>query len=255
MLAPDRGVPTASAVPATVALIATISAAIGVPRAAPAQERSRPASGDTVFVVDGDSIPFLHAEHTEVECTDCHATEDAHGTVTVTSIRGCRSCHHQGATAEPCTRCHESGELERAGTYDVLQSLRMSVGTVESRELPFSHAEHESEPCATCHATDSGRSAAAVRCAECHEDHHSASSPCVSCHREVPEESHPLAVHATCTGSGCHDAATTRVTATTMAGSERAICLSCHVDEQDHRPGESCATCHLMPAPSEGERP
>lgn len=255
---PDRGTPTGAAGSGSVSLVgiaaaAWIATAVIVPRPALGQERPPPSSGDTVFVFDGDSVPFLHAEHTDAACTDCHATEDAHGTVTVNTLRACRSCHHEGATAEPCARCHESGELERAGTYGVPQSLRMSVDTTPSRELPFSHPEHESEPCAACHAEGPGLSADAVRCAECHEEHHTATSPCVACHREAPAESHPLAVHATCTGSGCH--AATPVTARTMAESERSVCLSCHADEQDHRPGERCARCHLMPVPSEGGRP
>lgn len=236
-------------------LAGILAAAVASPPRATAQERPRPTSGDTVFLVEGDTVPFLHARHTAAACTDCHDTEEAHGTVTVSTIRGCRSCHHEGATAEPCTRCHERGEMARSRPRDVPQTLDMSVATVESRELPFSHAEHDSEPCGACHATGLERSAASVRCAECHEEHHEASSSCASCHREAPGESHPLAVHATCTGSGCHDPAGTPVTAATMASSERAVCLACHRDQADHRPGERCARCHRMPEPAAGGRP
>lgn len=227
-------------------------AAVLPPTATARQERPRPSSGDTVFVAGGDTVPFRHAEHSAVDCLDCHSTEEAHGTVTVTSIRGCRSCHHEGPTAEPCTRCHAPTDLGRDGGYDVLQDLRMSVGTVRGRELPFSHGDHGSDSCAACHADGPARSAASLRCAECHRDHHRAEAECASCHREAPAESHPLAVHATCTGSGCHDPASARVTATTMEASDRSVCVSCHPDQRDHREGERCARCHLMPPAEDG---
>lgn len=232
-----------------------LGAVAGAPEEAVAQQRPRPSSGDTVFVFEGDTVPFLHVEHTDVACTDCHATEEEHGAVTVASLRSCRSCHHRGSAAEPCVRCHEEGELAHVAPRGVPQTLEMSVGTVEARELPFSHAEHESEPCAACHADGLDRPAASVRCAGCHEEHHTPASPCIACHREAPEGSHPRAVHASCTGSGCHDPAVARVTATDMSESARTVCLSCHADEQDHRPGQRCARCHLMPPASDGSRP
>lgn len=231
------------------ALIAAFSAGVGESLA---QEEPRPSSGDTIFVADEDTVPFLHAQHTDVACLDCHSTEDAHGTVTVSSIRDCRSCHHEAASAEPCTRCHERDELERSGQLDVARTLSLSVGTFEARNLPFAHAEHTSEPCATCHADGPALSAASVSCADCHEEHHQMDARCTSCHREAPEDEHPLAVHATCTGSGCHDRATTRVTATSMGRSQRSVCLACHQRQEDHRPGERCARCHLLPPATDG---
>lgn len=223
-----------------------------------AQERTggeRPGAGDTTFLADGDTVPFRHSEHTDQECVDCHSTEDAHGTVTVTSIRGCRSCHHEGSTAEPCTRCHDRSELEGAGAYPLSRDLSMSVDTVRGRELPFDHAAHDTVACATCHTDGSKLSAAGVECAECHDEHHGPEVDCAACHREASEETHPLAVHASCTGSGCHDAAALPVTAASMDRSPRNVCLSCHQDLADHRPGERCARCHLMPAAEGGDRP
>lgn len=222
------------------------------PAGASAQERPRPGTGDTAFVVDGDTVPFVHARHTGQECLDCHATEDAHGAVTVSTIRDCRSCHHEGRTAEPCAGCHQDSELEAVGEYAVPQRLVLSVDATRDRDLPFSHSDHASEPCGACHAEGPDRSAAALRCADCHDEHHAPISPCLACHREAAEGEHPLAVHATCTGSGCHDPSSTRVTAATMAASDRSVCLACHRDQIDHRPGERCARCHLMPRAEPG---
>ena len=232
----------------------TALAAVTLHPGGAAAQQVEAGAGDTTYVADGDTVAFRHAEHTEVACTDCHSTEEAHGTLTVTPIRGCRSCHHVGATAQPCTRCHERSELRGAGTYPVSSDLVMSVDTVRGRELPFDHASHEDLECAECHSDGTGLSAGSVRCAECHEEHHGAEVRCVSCHREAPEETHTLAVHASCTGSGCHDASTLPVTARAMARSPRNVCLGCHRDLEDHRPGERCARCHLLPE-AEGGRP
>lgn len=232
-------------------LLTVLTATALLPGGAAAQEEgARAGAGDTSFVTDGDTVPFRHAEHTDVACTDCHSTEEGHGTLTVTSIRGCRSCHHSGSTAEPCARCHERSELRDAGSYPVSSDLEMSVDTVRGRDLPFAHAPHLELECTECHADGTALSSAGVRCAECHEEHHGAEVRCASCHREAPEDAHPLAVHASCTGSGCHEASTLPVTTRTMARSPRNVCLACHQDLEDHRPGERCARCHLL---SEGE--
>ncbi|MDP2498623.1 MAG: hypothetical protein Q8W44_11645 [Candidatus Palauibacterales bacterium] len=235
--------------------ILTALAAVALHPGIAAAQEAEAGAGDTTFVADGDTVPFRHAEHTEVACTDCHSTEEGHGTLTVTSIRGCRSCHHSGSTAEPCTDCHERSELRAAGSYPVTSDLVMSVDTVRGRDLPFDHASHEDLECAECHSDGTELSAGSVRCAECHEEHHGAEVRCVSCHREAPEETHTLAVHATCSGSGCHEAATLPVTTRTMARSPRNVCLTCHQDQVDHRPGERCARCHLLPEGEGGGTP
>lgn len=237
---------------ALLSLLTLFTAAALLPGVAAAQEAG---AGDTTFVADGDTVPFRHAGHTDVACTDCHSTEEGHGTLTVTSIRGCRSCHHSGSTAEPCASCHDRSELEDAGSYPVKRDLLMSVDTVRGRDLPFGHAPHESIECAECHTEGTELSAASVRCAECHEEHHGPEVDCASCHREAPEETHTLAVHATCTGSGCHEATSLPVTTRTMDRSPRNVCLACHQDQVDHRPDERCARCHLMPSGEGGDTP
>lgn len=228
--------------------------AVLVPHLVVARERGEaaggPPAGDTTVAAYGDTVPFRHAEHTDVGCLECHSTEEAHGTVTVTSIRGCRSCHHSGSNAEPCTRCHGRAEPGRVRAYTVSRDLSMSVGSVRGRELSFEHSEHDTVACASCHGGADGTdlSAASVQCAECHDEHHGVDVRCASCHREAAEGTHTLAVHATCSGSGCHDSAALPVTAGSMARSPRNVCLSCHRDQVDHRPGERCARCHLLPA-------
>lgn len=222
-----------------------------VPAPASAQEAQRSRSvgtGDTLLAANGDTVAFRHGDHADVGCQRCHSSEDTHGAVTVTSIRGCRSCHHSEPTARPCTRCHDRSELERSGEHPVTRDLALSVGTARDRELPFDHGIHGSVDCADCHAGGTSRSAATIQCSECHDEHHGTEVRCASCHREAPEGTHPLAAHATCTGSGCHDAQSLPVTASTMARAPRSICLACHQDQEDHRPGEQCARCHLTPS-------
>lgn len=213
-----------------------------------------PASADTTYAARGDTVTFRHADHTAQRCLECHSTEEAHGRVTVTSIRGCRSCHHSPDRAEACADCHDRDELTRAADHPVRRDLVMSVGTVEGRSLPFSHGEHDTIACGSCHSGAPDLSAADVACADCHEEHHRADVRCASCHREAPEDAHPLAAHATCTGSGCHERAADANARRLLTASSRSVCLACHQELEDHRPGERCARCHLMPPvePEEG---
>jgi hypothetical protein len=82
-------------------------------------------------------------------------------------------------------------------------------------------------------------------CQSCHEQHHvSAISGCSECHQAPPSSAHPMVVHVTCSGSGCHQNSPVQATPR-----ERTGCLWCHLEQTAHEPEEECVNCHLMPAP------
>jgi hypothetical protein len=183
--------------------------------------------------------PFDHARHVSVECTACHSARDAHGTVTITTQRECRTCHHTGAVAQPCSRCHGAAGAE---SYDVRRAYRPSVGVAKNRTLPFDHRPHEGLDCARCHREGIELSAARVSCSSCHVEHHDAGTTCTACHETPRESAHSASSHLTCAGSGCHSAAPVNAAQRT-----RNLCLACHQDMGDHRPGRRCVECHTLP--------
>jgi hypothetical protein len=210
----------------------------------PAQQVPRPATPDT--------LRFWHGQHRGVECTECHSVRDAHGRVTVTSLRDCRSCHHVEPVATPCAQCHDRAAVRRLSTR-VSRVMDIRVGTLNRprRTLPFDHADHLQYDCQQCHTGGLARSAAALNCAGCHQEHHQANVSCMSCHPEPRAGAHNLASHAGCAGSGCHDAAPATVRAVPRT---RDFCLACHQAQVEHRPGRNCVACHALPS-GPGQQP
>jgi nitrate/TMAO reductase-like tetraheme cytochrome c subunit len=195
------------------------------------------------------TIPFDHARHTEVACTACHSVADTHGRVTVTGVRECRECHHTGATAQPCSRCHAPSQVPTAGSAQ-RRTYRPVAGATEMRSFPFEHRSHAGVACAQCHREGLVLSAARVECRACHEEHHEPDNACIACHQPPPPTAHTRTAHLTCAGSGCH-------TSAPVAASQRTrnLCLACHQDLTDHQPGRTCVDCHTLPAarPAGGE--
>ena len=189
--------------------------------------------------------PFRHAQHESLECRACHDTERAHGRMTITAPRGCDQCHHREATAEPCSRCHATG-ADAGRTYARVQNMTVA-GRAVTRNLSFDHGEHAEIACTQCHTEAITMAVAAEPCAACHTEHHDVTRNCASCHEQAEPDVHPLSVHVTCSGAGCHEAVF-------LTGEPRArqVCLSCHREQTDHRPGEVCTDCHLLP-PWRGE--
>lgn len=229
--------------PTPVALLASagdIAAIIGAlplgQQLPPPQERAR---------IGNDTVTFSHAIHRPVPCASCHtATGETHGAVTIKSIRDCQRCHHEttvrslGGGPAACQRCHESGSLpSRPQTVTVRTS---TSSTATTRTLPFAHATHGAVSCTQCHTTPVTLAAAAATCNGCHADHHTAQRNCTTCHSAY-DAHRGQQVHLTCAGSGCHtDRATLALTAT------RNVCLSCHTQQIEHKPGRDCATCHRV---------
>jgi hypothetical protein len=192
---------------------------------------------------------FRHASHRDVNCTVCHSMEDTHGRVTVTGITECRSCHHAQPVAAQCSRCHPAAGP--SDSYRETRTVRFSVPGPVSRTLPFQHAPHTRVECGRCHTGGLTLSAATASCEGCHTDHHGADANCIGCHQDPPAGAHNANAHVTCTGAGCHTPPPFRPIPRT-----RPLCLACHQDLTDHRPGRNCADCHALPtARATGDAP
>lgn len=193
------------------------------------------------FQAQAQQAGFNHADHEEMECTDCHSMERQHGEVTVTSRAECSVCHHRPSVVRAgCSQCHATGGL--GGPISVSRLIQLGAwDEPRERRMAFDHDVHEDTACATCHISGTALVADAD-CASCHVDHHDADTNCLSCHIEPPESSHPTEIHARgCAGSGCHESeeATYFVTS-------RVSCLVCHVEQVDHEPDGDCAQCHKV---------
>ena len=193
-----------------------------------------------------DSV-FRHASHSAYGCVQCHSSGGDHRDLRVRTLADCRACHHAAPVAEPCARCHDdAASSERLLT--TLRTLSFPQGRTATRALPFVHGAHEGVACATCHAPSPARSARAVDCVGCHAEHHGEGADCSACHVQAPAAVHPLTVHAGCTGAGCH--ADAPLAALPQLAGTRSACLVCHQDRAEHRPGQPCADCHVLPPPA-----
>jgi hypothetical protein len=232
---------------ALVGAAALVAAAASPPksdaRAAPVRTAATPLPAEVRALPAIDTV-FRHQDHERVDCLSCHTVDPVHGEVRVRTLSDCRSCHHRSPLASDCARCHSAADAP-AATLNVRRVLQLSVGAPPARELPFDHARHAGVTCASCHTQGAELSAAAVACASCHVEHHAPEARCATCHLPKPETPpHPLEVHVGCSGSGCHQDLPFEGVPRT-----RNLCLACHAQQEDHKPGQVCTTCHLLPSP------
>jgi hypothetical protein len=194
-----------------------------------------------------ESPAFLHSEHPDLGCGNCHSNQEEHGGLTVRTLTDCRDCHHTDPVSRTCARCHEASDAP-SEVFRALREMTLTVPGSGTRALPFDHDPHVELDCADCHTDGAALSAEAADCASCHEEHHDPDNTCASCHRVAPESAHPAEeAHVTCSGSGCHlDVPFDSVPRT------REVCLGCHQDLRDHRPEQACSECHTLPAPRGG---
>lgn len=199
---------------------------------------------------------FDHEEHTTVECVSCHTPDGSeHGQLTVITASDCRQCHHLDEGAPECATCHAGAEPGGSG---IVRPMILDLSVLDratERSVPFSHAEHADEECATCHLPSLTRTAEAEDCQSCHVEHHQATESCNSCHVQAPDEEHPLdQVHLGCGGVGCHTASPAPLDQRLR---DRATCLTCHqAQAEDHYdPEEACSSCHLLPPAHAGGVP
>lgn len=186
----------------------------------------------------GDTAQFDHGRHESVTCTTCHTATDQHGGLKA-AARQCTACHHGNtAVGRACERCHTPAEI--APSQPVAVQVALSVWNApRTRTLAFAHERHARVACADCHGATLAR-AVERTCASCHADHHSAAQTCTSCHPPA-RTTHTADLHVTgCATSGCHVRESTPAITPV-----RNVCLACHQELADHKPGGDCAACHL----------
>jgi hypothetical protein len=250
---PPAGVGREAAAPVSVARFAALDLTPAAPAPGSARHlalaslarQEAPAGQARPPIVSG-QVVFRHANHRDVECTACHTSEERHGAVTIQGIADCRTCHHTGRVAATCQTCHTPPALADRG-LSVTRTLDFSVAGPTRRTVAFEHGDHEDTACATCHIDGLTRPFDVQSCNGCHEEHHRTTATCVTCHAPPVATAHTVQSHLSCTGSGCH-------TDTPFEGvpRERAACLVCHQDLQDHQPGRECVDCHALPTPLGG---
>jgi hypothetical protein len=165
----------------------------------------------------------------------------AHGELRVRTLADCRSCHHLGAAAAQCATCHTQVDAPPE-VLQVERAFELSVERARARTLPFAHTEHEAVSCGTCHTEGLELSAARATCNGCHVEHHRPEARCVTCHVALLDPPHEVDAHLGCGGSGCH----TSMPFASMPR-ERAACVACHREQEEHRPERECVACHLLP--------
>ncbi|MDX1646201.1 MAG: hypothetical protein R3304_03560 [Longimicrobiales bacterium] len=186
---------------------------------------------------------FRHEAHSELSCLECHQMGSEHGSLLVRDAADCRGCHHvQERSGLECAACHTSADLRNV-VPPMQRAVRLSVrqGPVQ-RTVRFDHADHTERACADCHAEGPSFAVPDLDCGSCHEEHHDPTvSECISCHVDVSSDDHPLDVHSTCSGSGCHADPPFDGPPRTRTG-----CLWCHQDMTDHEPDGRCVDCHFV---------
>jgi hypothetical protein len=194
----------------------------------------------TAFVQRQQQSPFDHADHRDLQCTECHSSNETHGEVTLKSPAQCVECHHtqSAAAGSDCAQCHSRNELN---TAQLVERRILIKGASRRRQMPFDHDQHTEAACAECH-TQGATLRVNRDCDSCHENHHRVTTTCTSCHVPATEAHEQVEVHTrSCAGSECHEA---EGYGSMALG--RNTCLTCHNDLADHRPGEVCADCHRM---------
>lgn len=180
--------------------------------------------------------PEGHVTHRDAECGACHGRPAEFASLPDRTAAECAACHHADVTAEQCSGCHS---VDRVGERPVLVSIQPSgADSARVRRLVFNHADHRARACTSCHTAgptlrfDRG-------CGSCHEAHHAEGARCLTCHIEVDTPAHDARVHAGCAGSDCHEPSALPTLVPT-----RNLCLACHQELQDHKPGQTCTQCH-----------
>jgi class III cytochrome C family protein len=182
------------------------------------------------------SLDISHRQHRELECTTCHRSGRTHGELLIRSERDCQSCHHSPERTTTCAQCHQTAELR--ATHRIPVRFTVPEGQdAETRDVAFQHSQHSDVACGTCHATPVTL-AVSRDCASCHSDHHAAEAECRLCHRPAKAD-HTRQAHLGCAGSGCHT-----MRQPVALQETRNVCLTCHGDMVNHRPGRECAACH-----------
>jgi len=182
------------------------------------------------------------------QCIVCHSLSSRKSTLTFEPPRGCQICHHEKPERNECAKCHKEG-----GAF-TFQQVKLTI-TVrdhppEPRIVTFSHTVHaKAADCSTCHTTPVTMVPAdsVVRCAACHDKHHTKSQNCAGCHK-LPGLAAAHADRLKTHFDGCNACHTPAVVA--LLTPTRPLCLTCHSDKVEHNETRECTVCHLFDTPA-----
>lgn len=156
----------------------------------------------------------------------------------------CEGCHEVGTgdpadlypSPEQCRSCHDGEQLQTV-------AWSPPDGATRYRHPAHGEATGVELSCGDCHGTggDVDLADLSSSCSSCHEEHHSTSARCRVCHSGPVRSAHDLSAHAGCGGSGCHQAAWA-----SELSFGRELCLLCHQNMADHKPGRDCGECHAV---------
>ncbi len=175
--------------------------------------------------------PFPHDRHARLFplCEGCHQVES-----------GQPGSLYPGP--DQCVACHDGDQVAEVSW------------SPPSGEASYRHPSHAASTgvrlsCGDCHGEGGVRGvtlgAVAASCSSCHEEHHAASARCSVCHSGSVKSAHDLGAHRGCGGSGCHEASWA-----SQLTFNRTLCLMCHEEMVDHKPGRDCGQCHAVGQPA-----
>ncbi len=107
-------------------------------------------------------VPFLHGDHEDADCAQCHASEPAQ-TPQVANCNDCHQEHHQPPEAVDCATCHE---VPDEGSHTV-QSHLGCTGSGCHLDPPLPVAPRNRSGCLSCHR-DLADHRPEGECVECH---------------------------------------------------------------------------------------
>ena len=215
----------------------------------------------------------------DAKCTRCHDETEEY------PVLGIAKTRHGGAAESArltCTSCH--GESDRHVNRPADAKERPKPDRVFGKKGARTSADHRSEACLACHASDrhlafweSGRHKKNdVACDSCHVIHEPKNTPlradnpsvtpfvttsrqlqyetCTACHKQIRSQllkpSHHPIVEGKLACTSCHNPHGALSHAMIKSESVNQLCTSCHADKrgpymQEHPPvEENCLTCH-----------
>lgn len=175
-----------------------------------------------------ESFPHERHERLFPLCEGCHQVEPGDAGSLYPDPDQCRSCHDGDQVAEVAWSPPAGPASYRHPAHPASAGVRLG--------------------CEDCHGSGDSRvvtlASLAASCSSCHEDHHAASARCSVCHSGTVIAEHDLAAHRGC--AQCHESSWA-----SQLTFNRSLCLMCHANMADHKPGRECGQCHAVGQPAD----